>query len=253
MSVPLLSVLTAAIAERAVFVAEAGESLAAQRLPEGWELEWVVQEDGPAPSLYDVVARFPFARHAAVGERLGIAMTRNLGLTRVRGGLVHGLDCDDLILPGGLATAIEAFLAHPRVHWVAGRADDLLPDLTRVSFAPLVPTGLVEPGVINAYITEFERVPVHPAGLTMRPAIVRALGGWAANPRSEDNALLAGIAELTPGFHTPEVTWLYRKHTGQTTNQPSFPVLEPIAWALVHQRISALREVGLRVEQSPLP
>lgn len=245
--VPLLSVLTAAHAGRADLLAEAGESLAAQRLPSGWELEWIVQEDGPAPELAPAAERFPFASYAANGEQLGAATTRNLGLTRACGELVHVLDSDDVLLPDALAVAIEAFRAHPEIHWVAAQADDLLPDGTRVPFESPIPPGPIAAGVISSTIGEDHSLPVHPASLTMRTATVRALGGWVANPRGDDNALLIAIAELAPGYLTPEVTWLYRKHPAQITIQPHFPVLEPIAWTLVRQRLAALREVGLRL------
>lgn len=246
---PVLSVLTAAIANRDDLLVEAGESLLAQRLPDGWQLQWVVQEDGAEPGLADLVDKFPIADYAANGEQLGIATTRNVGLARVTGGLVHVLDCDDLLLPEGLATAIAAFVAHPDIHWVAGQADDLLPDGERVAFPPVLPPGRLAAGVVSALITEDRPLPVHPAGLTMRTATVRALGGWTASPRGEDNALLVAIAELAPGYLTHEVTWLYRKHTGQTTGLPSFPVLEPIGWAVVRQRLTALRAVGLHLGQ----
>ena len=220
---PLLSILTAAIAERAGLIAEVGHSLATQQLPAGWELEWIVQEDGPDPALDAVIGRFPFARYAAHGERLGIAVTRNLGLTRVSGALVQSVDSDDVILPGGLATAIDAFAAFPRIHWVSGQADDLLPDGTRVVFDPYLPPGLVEPGVVGAFIEERDMVPIACPGLMMRTTTVRALGGWAANPRWEDTALFVALAELTPGYVTPEVTWLYRQHDGQTSRQSNWP------------------------------
>ena len=244
---PLLSILTAAIGERPGLIAETGKSLADQELPDGWELEWVVQEDGPDPSLAPVIERFPFARYAAHGERLGIAMTRNLGLTRVGGELVQGVDCDDLILPGGLAIAVEAFRAYPRIHWVSAQADDLLPDGTRVVFEPYLRPGIVEPGVVGAFVEERDLVPIACPGLMMRTATMRALGGWAANPRWDDTALFVALAELAPGYVTPEVTWLYRQHTGQTSRQSSWPALRAELWVAVRQRISALREVGLRV------
>ena len=129
---PVVSVLTAATADRADLVAEAGESLAAQRLPDDWRLEWIVQEDAVDAGLADLVGKFEFARHAVNGERLGAATTRNIGLTRVTGELVHVLDSDDLVLPDGLATAIAAFAEHPDLHWVVGQADDLLPSGERV-------------------------------------------------------------------------------------------------------------------------
>ncbi|MBV8932239.1 MAG: glycosyltransferase family 2 protein [Kutzneria sp.] len=250
---PLLSVLTATLNDRSELLGAAGDSLAAQRLPAGWELEWIVEEDGERPCLAEVVGRFPFARHQGVGERIGVAAARNLALSRAAGSLVHVLDSDDLILPDGLAVAIEAFHAHPAIGWVAGQADDLLPDSTRVPVPLRLPPGLVRPGEISALITEYERSPVHPAGLTMRTAVVRALGGWTAVPRSEDNALLAAIAELTPGYITAQVTWLYRLHHGQTTRHPRWPVLDPLSWTVVHQRIEAVREVGLQLGAAAQP
>ena len=99
---PLLSVLTAAIGRRAEYTKQAGESLANQRLPPGWEIEWVVQEDGPDPCLSEICAGFTFARHRANNAQFGIPMTRNLALARARGILVHALDCDDLMLPSGI-------------------------------------------------------------------------------------------------------------------------------------------------------
>ncbi|MFI9380653.1 glycosyltransferase family A protein [Kutzneria sp. NPDC052558] len=242
---PLLSVLTAAHAGRAELLAEAGNSVAAQQLPPGWELEWVVQEDGVAPELERVVKQFPFARHAANLEQLGIAMTRNVALSRIDGSLVHVLDSDDLLLPGALSVAIAAFASHPRVHWVAAQADDLLSDGTRKSFALEWPAGLVEPGAFGLYVEERGELPVHCAGLTLRPGIVRAVGGWAANPRSEDTAMMVAVAELTPGYITPEVTWLHRLHDTQTTGAGSWRSLGDESVLMVRQRLAALRATAL--------
>jgi len=245
---PLVSVLTAAHGERADLLVAAGNSLAGQELPAGWELEWVVQEDGDGRRFAEAVERFSFARYAGNGERLGPAGTRNLALARVRGELVHVLDSDDLVLPGGLAVAIAAFAAHPEVHWVCGQADDLLPDGTRVAVASHLPPGLIEPGMVGDYLTRYEMPPIHPAGLTLSTRTTRALGGWAALPRSEDTSLLIAVAELAPGWLTPEITWLYRKHGGQITGGADYPTLRPVSWTAVRQRIIALRESGLRLE-----
>lgn len=245
---PLLSVLTAAHAGRADLLARAGESVATQQLPEGWRLEWVVQEDGPSPSLAPVVERFPFARHSAHGEQLGIATTRNLALTRVDGELVHVLDSDDELLPNAVSVAVEAFDAYPAVHWVAAQADDLLPDDSRRSFALEYPAGYVEPGKINEFTVERGEPPIHCAGLTMRTRTVRALGGWAANPRSEDSALFVALAELTPGYITSEVTWLHRLHTAQTTGEQAWRTLRAESMIMVRQRLAALRELGLELD-----
>jgi hypothetical protein len=232
---PLVSVLTAAHPGRGELLEAAGKSVTGQRLPAGWELEWVVQEDGVEPELSG------FGRYQANQAQLGIAMTRNLALARVSGELVQVLDSDDLLLPDALGTAIEAFERYPEIHWVAGQADDLMPDGTRVPYPLRFPAGPVEAGKLNEFTLEFGEPPVSCAGLTMRTATVRALGGWAANPCSEDVALLAAVAELTAGYITPEVTWLIRQHEARTTRGAGWPRLREQSVVMIRQRIQALR------------
>lgn len=247
---PLLSVLTAVHAGRRDLLAEAGDSLADQALPTGWEVEWIVQEDGPEPHLESVAKKFDFAHYEAHGESVGAATTRNLALTRASGELLYSLDSDDLLLPGALSVAIQAFDLYPQIHWVSAQADDLLPDSTRVPFPPLIPPGYVEARAVSAFIETNDMVPIACPGLTLRTATARALGGWAANPRWEDTALFVAIAELTPGYITPEITWLYRQHDGQATRQAIWPTLKAELWIMIHQRIAALRALGLRIEPS---
>ena len=240
---PLVSVLTAAHAGRAPLLPATGESLATQALPPGWELEWIVEEDGPEPVLAQVVAGFPAASHRALGAQMGVASTRNLALSRARGDLVHVLDSDDLMAPGGLATVITAFERHSDLGWVAGQADNLMPDGSRVSFEPISPTGRVEAGAVNDYVLEHGRGPFHPAGLTLRADLARAVGGWAALPRAEDVALVVAAAEVAAGYHTPEVTWLYRQHPGQMTRADDWPDLDPVCWTVIRQRIESMRRL----------
>jgi glycosyltransferase involved in cell wall biosynthesis len=244
---PIVSVLTAALPDRAELLAEAADSLAEQRLPDGWELEWILQEDGPTSRL----ANIPSARHASNGERLGIPVTRNLALSRARGQLVHVLDSDDVLLPDCLNAAIEAFEANPSIHWVVGRADDLLPGNTRLPFPPQIPPGIISPGVIGAFLEENGYPPITCTGITLRTATVRALGGWVAAPRAEDLALVVAISELTAGYLTPDVTWLYRRHPEQITRQSAWSVLHGESMALVRQRIQAVRDCGIRVDGVP--
>jgi glycosyltransferase involved in cell wall biosynthesis len=244
---PLISVLTPVHARRAEFLAEAGDSLAGQDMPAGWEVEWLVQEDGPASAPASVAQRFPFARYQANGESLGVNIARNVALSRARGSLVHVLDSDDLLLPNALRTAIEAFEAHPRIHWVTGQAHELLPDSTRLSFAAPLEPGLIEPGVLTQLVVDSGRPAAPCAGLTARTGTVRAFGGWVATPRGGDLALVVALAETTPGFLPPEVTWLYRRHPGQITGQDGWSRLQAESMALIQQRIAALRGLGLRV------
>jgi hypothetical protein len=243
----LVSVITAAHGDRAGVLAEAGECLAEQELPAGWELEWMVQEDGASPGLSGVVNGFSFGRYAAHGERLGIAMTRNVALARAGGELLHVLDSDDLLLPGALRLAIEVFERYPEIHWVAAQADDLMPDGTWIPYPLAFPVGFTQPGALSGFTIEHGEPPVSCAGLSLRTSTVRALGGWIANPCSEDVAMLAAVAELTPGYITPEVTWLIRQHDDRTTRTGRWGGLRAQSMEMVRQRIAAIREVGLTI------
>jgi glycosyltransferase involved in cell wall biosynthesis len=245
---PLVSVLTPVHAERAEFLAEAGESLAGQDMPDGWELEWLVQEDGPASTPADVAQRFPFSRYQASGESLGVNIARNVALARANGSLVHVLDSDDLLLPNALRTAVDAFDAHPRIHWVTGQAHDLLPDSSRRAFAAPLEPGVIEPGVMTQLILDSGKPAAPCAGLTARTDTVRAFGGWVATPRGGDLALVVALAETTPGFMPPEITWLYRRHPGQITGQAGWTGLQAESMTLVRQRIAALRRLGVRLD-----
>ena len=238
---PIVSVLTPAQRSRRDFLMQAGQSVTSQVLPSGWTLEWLVQEDGQQPSLQTDVAQFGCAEYESNNEQLGAGETRNLALRRVQGDLVHVIDSDDLLLPGALSAAINAFADNSEIHWVAAQADDLLLSGERVPFAAAIAVGPISPGVVNDYISAGHDpyLPVHPAGLTIRTDTVRALGGWGAYPCAEDVWLLAALSELTPGYLLPEVTWLYRKHPQQITAANRWKDLGP---QIATQRRDALRK-----------
>src|SRR4051794_35758529 len=145
---PKVSVITATHAPGATFLTDTGDSVAAQSLPDGWDLEWLVQEDGASPQLEeDVTDRWPMAvRYSANGRQFGPGATRNSALARAHGDLVQVLDHDDVLLPGALALQIGKFEQYP-IHWAVAAADDLLDDGSRKSWGSAIPFGLVEPGV----------------------------------------------------------------------------------------------------------
>jgi glycosyltransferase involved in cell wall biosynthesis len=245
---PLISVLTPAHAGRAEYLTEAGRSLREQEMPSGWTLEWIVQEDGPGEDLKPAVEGFDFVHYDTNGEKLGIATTRNLALSRARGEYVFVLDSDDMLLPRALAIAIKAFETHPEIHWVSAQAYDLMPDGTRVEFEPLITPGYVEVGVVGDYRAATGRYAFHQGGMMLRTAITRAVGGWVASPRAEDGAFLAAVAALTPGWFTPETIWLVRMHPGKTTSQPYWEnKLFQASQLMCDQRAAAIREVGMRL------
>jgi glycosyltransferase involved in cell wall biosynthesis len=239
--VPLISVITAVHEPVAGYLREAADSVAAQRLPAGWELEWLVQEDGDRPAARDLAAG---ARYEANGARLGTATTRNIALSRARGRLVAVLDYDDVLLPDGLATLIQDFDRHPGIGWAVGQADDLI-DGERVPFELRYPCGVVPAGQVGRLYERTGLCQVACAGLVMPTDVVRAFGGWGAIPRAQDVALLIALSEVYDGYQDPAVTWLYRKHPGQTTHPAKVDVWGKQQDRFIRQRLDAVRSGAL--------
>ena len=249
---PTISVLTAAYAPSAQFLPDAMRSVLSQDLPPGWDVEWVVQEDGPVPALRDTLPDDDRIKYSANGTALSIGMTRNLALTRVTGELVQVLDHDDVLLPGALASIIPAF-SDPRVHWAVGQADDLTPDGSREEWPSALPLGHVPAGAVNEWANAHDgNWPVHCAGLMMRTATVRAIGGWAGFPYDDDIIMFACLSEIADGYNEPATTWLYRQHPGQVTKSDSRREWSDAARKVALQRAASVRASGLAIDASAI-
>ena len=150
---PLISILSSVYGPSATYLDETIASVRNLALPDGWELEWVVQEDGAEPSLADRLKSLEIVNYQANNAQLGIAITRNLALSRVSGSLVQALDHDDILLPRALTTLIPHF-DDRRVQWAIGQADDLLPDGTREVYKSAIPFGLTPAGAMNQWAAD---------------------------------------------------------------------------------------------------
>jgi Glycosyl transferase family 2 len=245
---PLVSVVTAVHAPSAApFLAETAASIAALDLPPGWDLEWVVQEDGDTPRLGSFFASVPFARYDAIGTQYGTALTRNLALARARGVLTQALDADDILLPGALTTLIPRFAEH-RIHWAIGQADDLMPDGTRRAYPSRIPFGLMRAGQVNAWAAEADaNWEVHCAAVLLRTASVRALGGWAGTPGDDEIVMFAALSEITDGWYDEAFTWLYRQHEGQMHRTEAAGARSEACRRIALQRARAVSATGLRL------
>jgi glycosyltransferase involved in cell wall biosynthesis len=243
---PMVSIITAAHAPGAAYLAETIDAVTAQALPAGWDLEWMVQEDGTEPSLAERFAGIDCVRYQAADVLLGIPGTRNLALAAATGDLIQVLDADDILLPGALASLIPQF-EDERIHWAVGQADDLLPDGTRVPWESVLPYGRIRAGTVNTWAeTHRGNWPIHGAGLMLRSTSLRALGGWAGLPLDEDIGMFAALSEIADGHNFDGVTWLYRQHRGQTTRSTSRRHLSEATRRFALQRARAVRLADLR-------
>ncbi|MCQ4084519.1 glycosyltransferase family 2 protein [Streptomyces sp. RB6PN25] len=215
----LISVITAVHAPGAHYLPDAYTSLADQHLPDGWDWQWVVQEDGETDAVAPYVpddARVSFGQ----GRPGRAAMARTMALSRAEGEFVKVLDADDMLTPGALMRDLGALTGHPDVGWATSRALDLMPDGSTVGFDQDPPQGVIRRGtVLEHWASHDYRAPVHPATLFVRRDLLLALGGWMALPASEDTGLLLALNAVSRGWFTAQTGLLYRKWRGQVTGQ----------------------------------
>ncbi|MFG3022960.1 glycosyltransferase family 2 protein [Streptomyces sp. NPDC048254] len=242
----VVTVVTAVHAPSARFLPEAYESLCAQRLPDGWEWQWLVQEDGYGDEVRRYVpddARVSFRQ----GRTGGPGVARTIALARAEGSYVKILDADDQLTPGALARDLAVLEAHPEIGWATSRVLDLLPDGGTAGFPGDPEEGPIERGaVLDFWTANGFLAQVHPASLFVRRELLLALGGWMALPASEDTGLLLALNAVSRGWFTAEAGLLYRKWEGQVTGRPAHtdPAEREARMTVVAARARALAEFG---------
>ncbi|GHI56622.1 glycosyltransferase family 2 protein [Streptomyces rubradiris] len=241
-----VTVVTAVHGPSARFLPDAYASLCAQRLPDGWEWEWVVQEDGTTDQVRPYVpddARVSFRQ----GRPGGPGVARTIALSRARGAYVKVLDADDRLTPGALARDLAVLEARPAVGWTTSGVLDLLPDGTTAGFPGDPDDGPLERGTVLGHWKRNDfRLPVHPATLCVRRELLLALGGWMALPASEDTGLLLALDAVSRGWFSARAGLLYRKWDGQVTGQAAHvdPTERAARTAVAEARAHALAGLG---------
>jgi len=117
---PLVSIVTPSLGQ-AAFVERTVESVLAQR--GDFDLEYLVQDGGSADGTLAVLDRYRDRISLVVERDAGQADAVNRALRRARGDILGWVNSDDLLRPGAVQAAVEAFRAHPDALWLHGRCD----------------------------------------------------------------------------------------------------------------------------------
>jgi hypothetical protein len=243
----IISVITPVHPGGEEFILETFESLASQKLPAGWGLEWVVQEDGRTGAPLRDVPDLPWISKGN-GRVGGAARARTVALPRVRGVLLRTLDADDLLPDQGtLARDIETLLDRPGLGWCVSPCLDLLPN-GELKAGPNDPDpGPLPDGFLLDSLIEGE-LPVMGTTMTAHTALVRAIGGWPAIPAFEDAATLLACEAVSSGWAQGEPGEIYRKHLSQSTASVEYHDVKErdLRVRASIERALALRETGWR-------
>jgi hypothetical protein len=207
-------------------------------------LRWVVQHDGAGP-----IAVPPCAGVALdVGDNgrwLGVALTHNRALARVRGAYVMALGADDLLEPQAVALLLAALRAHPTAAFVTGRTRFIEEGGALGAHHDEGPyrSGLLPAGTISDRWERTGHYGLVPGAAMWRSDHLRALGGWAAvGAGSDANALMAGAA-MWPSVWLAEPVYRYRMHPGQLTKAGSTTAERVLQLTMKRQRLAAIRRL----------
>lgn len=245
-AMPLVSVITPTQAHNADHIGALWTSLLDQELPLGWEAEWLVQEDGVAPSLRDRLPDDERVHYDALGVQIGGPATRNAALARARGDIVAGMDHDDWYAPGGLNALVTALLDDRDAGWSCGQCRWENPDGATWVKPDVYPPGRIEPEQIAETFVTTNDFPFPAAFTAFRRVPLIAHGGWPAVARSTDSVLLAAFSARWPGVWIDRVVATYRRWPHQATVQPADIAVRdvPHVRGVIAQQLAARRALS---------
>jgi len=235
-----VSIITACSPDAVQFLHDALRSIETSFLPAGWRLEWVLQEDGPVPTVDSDLLSHPAIKYQVNGSSLGTATTRNLALARANGDMLVALDADDMLADGGLLAMLRALNREPMAAWAVGNHSQLFPDGKIAMQEPLLEAGIYKPGEVVKKWVEFGRAPFRSSLACMRTGPVWRIGGWPALGRLDDAALIYALSIHYCGLVLPEYTLIYRRWSGQKTAQDWSENLKDISRAFTLRWLEAM-------------
>ena len=192
------------------YVRESIESAMAQTYP---NVELIVIDDGSTEAAYQELMKIPGPRVVRQPNG-GVANARNRGLREANGEFVVFLDDDDHLLPGAIASHVEALQAQPDAGLVFS------------GIREIDETGRVTGGSYlcaprrNYFLSMLESNPIHcPAAAMLRREAVLAFGGFDATiAPSEDYEMYVKLAHAYPVVRHAGTVAEYRIHGNNVSN-----------------------------------
>ncbi|WP_346267895.1 GltA [Streptomyces sp. SID4956] len=230
-------------------VRETGETVANQRLPRGWSLQWVLQADDSARTALDDVPDLAWISKS-VTRTSGVAEARTTALQRADGVLTRVLDADELFPDvATVARDIEVLEANRDLGWVL--APVLIRGRQLAGGSSTLPSGRLPSNSLLELLRD--GTPPYPCmNATIHTDLVVAHGGWPDLPSAESIGLLVACEAVSDGWMQEEPGAVCRRHAEPPAIAP-VKELEDEREAAIQvalSRAEALRQLGWRWQPS---
>ena len=221
----MLSILTPVLANDGTreLLPETITSVEQQALPPGWNLEWIIMEDGKDPILED----YPWpdsVHYRKIEKQVGEPSARTLALSMAIGEVVLAFDADDTLPTESLMKICTAFDENPAAQWVAGQESTPrhpTPWINRDDPQDYIEAGFCQPGVIYPFWKRTGQFPVT-FQCSYKTDTLWKYGGYPAMPYSGDINLLFAESSIEPGVVLHDTVLNYRRWPGQMTAQKEY-------------------------------
>lgn len=243
---PLLSIITPTQFHNADHIEAVWDGLVVQDMPDGWEWEWLVQEDGRDPAVRERLPDDPRVCYDALGVQVGSAATRNHALARAGGDVVAGVDHDDFHLPGALSALLGPLIDRADIGWSCGPCRLEMADGGTWTKPSVFAEGRVPARAVTDHFLAHDDFPFPAAFTAFRRVPLVAHGGWPAVARSTDAVLLADFGDRYDGWWVDDVVAVYRRWDAQKTVQPADIAIRdlPHVRGIIRQRRVARDALG---------
>jgi len=243
----ILSILTPVLANEGTreLLPETIASVEQQALPPGWNLEWIIMEDGKEPILED----YPWADsvlYRKIEKQVGEPSARTLALSMAIGEVVLAFDADDTLPPESLQKICTAFDENPSAKWVAGQESTPrhpTPWISLKDSKDSIEPGLCQPETIYPFWKRTGQFPVT-FQCSYKTDTLWEYGGYPAMPYSGDINLLFAVSSVEPGVVLHDTVLNYRRWPGQMTAQKEYFAVKDLSHQHAEKWVEAVTRKG---------
>jgi glycosyltransferase involved in cell wall biosynthesis len=225
---------------QARYLPDAVRSVRGQRYP---AIDCIVVDDGSTDGTA-ALARTMGVHLVEQRVNQGVSAARNAGLTAAHGDLVLFLDADDELLPGAIASHVDALAAHPSATAVVGQCEAMDADGNSlpVSHHPIDRSRLYESWLSHNFVWT-------PGAAMFKRDEFAALGGFPETlGPAADYAVYLQLARMNRIACVPSSIVRYRQHEASMSRDPAL-MLRATLDALRRERLAAPRQARAEIRR----